>query len=494
MAELADEFGGKVDGELIRAADWNGLIAAIETRFDSLRSDLSDARARIDANAADLQAAQGQIEDLQDLATLVRTRYRQLQLSTTRSRFAIGERAEIVARVTDFDGNPLDLSNPNRRPWVDFVTVWGSLKAAPGFTSRAGTGGKTVAVRVNADGEARAMLREETGVSFDEEEELEISAVLATTISGNSVADAFLAASTPAASEIAQAYQVVTNAYERSDTMVMRNYLDGIYLNNPTRTYIPLAPTFTLNWHDEYATVMAFVKPDDSPGTADSAMAAGSIRVTFRDWVYPWIITQYLPPTPPLVDGYVANFTPLILEGLEPAVLGIFNTIQAEVQPLGLLGQQRQYAAAMEAINVLPAAGQPEYFQAMVANVAGGLTVQQGMVYSAAMSPGMAEATGAAKAVAGAGVRGEKAAGAVAATVAAETATSVAAAENRILGQVRAENTKLTNDLLGETGPVRRAETMALDAASKVEKVNVELGRKAGMELVGQLLAARDLG
>jgi hypothetical protein len=494
MPELADTFGSKVDGELIRAADWNGLIDAIETGFASLQSDLADANARIVANEAALDTAQDEINALQDLAARVRTRYRQLQLSTTRSSFAIGQRAEIIARVSDFDGNPLDLSTSAERPWVDFVTVWGSLKAAPGFTSRPGTGGKTVTVRVDTNGEARALLREETGVSFDEEEELEISAVLATTVAGQSVANAFLAASTPAASEISQAYQVVTNAYERSDTAVMRNYLDGVYLNNPTRTYTPLAPTFTLNWHDEHATVMAFVKPDDSASTADSAMAAGSIRVTFRDWIYPWIVTQYLPPTQPIIDGYVSVFTPMIVEGLEPAVFGVFNAIQTQVQPLGILGQQRQYAAAMEAINVLPADDPPPYFDAMVDNIRGGLTVQQGLVWSSALSSRGSEVTAPGKAVAGAGVRGELAAQSVAETVSAETATKLGAAEGRILDQVRAENTKFSNDLLGETGPVRRAESMALDAANKVEMVNVELGSKAGLELVGQLLAARDLG
>jgi hypothetical protein len=223
-------------------------------------------------------------------------------------------------------------------------------------------------------------------------------------------------------------------------------------------------------------------------------MAAGSIRVTFRDWVYPWIVTRYLPPPTPLIELYQASFEPLVAQGLELAVQGIFNTIETQARPIGLLGQQRQYAAAQQAMAVLPAAGRPDYFGTMVANVTGGLAVQQAMVYSSALSPGLAELTAPAKAVAAAGVRGETAARDVAASVVAETATSVAAAEDRILDQVRAENTRLSNELLAETGPLRRAEMLALDAANKVEAVNVELGRKAGVDLVGQLLAARDRG
>ena len=497
MGELAEKFGGKVDGELIRASDWNNLIEGIESRVDTVQTTLEarikDTEDALDATQAELDTAQAEIGDLKALANVVRMRYRQLQLSTARSSYAIGERAEIVARVTDFDGAPLDLSTPATRPWVDFVTVWGSLKAAPGFTARAGTGGKTVTVRVDANGEARALLREATGVILPEEDELEVAAVLDTTIGGQTLASAFLAASTPAASDITQAYQVVSAAYDRQDTFVMRNYLDGIYLNNPARNYPPLAPAFSLNWNDEHATVMAFVKPDDSPGTSDSAMAAGSIRVTYRDWVYPWIVGQYLPPPQRIVDAYVTDFGPLIVQGLEPAVLGIFDTIQTDVQTLGILGQQRQYAAAQKAIKVLPSAGQPDSFRKMVDNVSGGLAVQQGLVFSAALSPGTAaEITAPARAVAAAGLRGEVAAQKVASTVLAETATSVAAAETRILGQVRAENTKLSNDLLSETGPIRRAETLAMDAASKVEFVNIELAQKAGMDLVGKLLTIRD--
>ena len=128
----------------------------------------------------------------------------------------------------------------------------------------------------------------------------------------------------------------------------------------------------------------------------------------------------------------------------------------------------------------------------VAANVIGGLAVQQSLVYSAAISPGLAAVTEPARAVAGAGVRGQAAAEAVAGTVRAESASNVAAAETRILDFVRAENVKFSNDLLADNGPIRRAENVALDAANKIELVNAELGQKAGVELVSQLLTVRD--
>ena len=493
MDDIID-FAGKQSGELIRASDWNNLIEAIVARFGALEGALSDARTDIGQLQTDLAAERGRIDDLETLEALVRARYRQLTLSTARSTFAVGERAEIVARVTAFDGSDLDLSNPATRPWVDFVTVWGSLKAAPGFTARAGTGGMTVTVQVNANGEARALLREQTGEALAEEQEQEVTAVLDTMVGGTRIADQFLVANTPASTDLAPAYQVVTAAYERQDTPVMRNYLDGIYLNNPTRTYTPITPVYTLNWRDEYATVMAFVKPDDSPGTADSAMASGSIRVTFRDWVYPWIITQYLPPEPAVVGIYTALFTPQIALGLEPGVEAMFNAVETQSVNLGILGQQKQIEAAEQALITLPAAGQPDYFGSLVGTMQEGLTVQKGMLYSLAVSPGVNETTATGKAIAAGGVRGEVAAAAAADTIRGETSTTVTASEARILDQVRAENTQLQSNLLADNGPVRRAEIIALDAASKADNINIELGRKAGIDLVSQLLAARDLG
>lgn len=498
MGDLADRFGGKVNGELIRAADWNGLIDGIETQLAALQARITDEvgglAARVDAAEAAVGDLGARMAPLEALGTVITTRQRRLELTSTRAAFAVGERAEIVARVTDFHGRPLDLADAGTRPWVDFVCVWGSLKAAPGFTSRAGTGGRSVAVQVNEAGEARVLLREEVGEAFAEEHELEVAAVLQTTVAGLSVAQTFLAATTPGASDITPAFTAITAAYERADTAVMRNYIDAVYLERPARAFTPITPAFVLNWRDEFATVMAFVKPDDSPSSADAAMAAGTIRVTFRDWVYPWLMTHYLPTPPAILERYRGEFTPLILRGFEPAVSGIFETIQERTRDRGILGTQREMIAAREAIRSLPLAAPPAYLDSVVGAVTGGLTVQQGLLYSQAMAPSMAENTAPARAIATGAARGEAAAGAVAEALRAETDATVNAAEGRILDTVKAENARLSNDLLSDDGPVKRAENIALQAAGKVDSISTELGQKAGLDLVGQLLNIRGGG
>jgi hypothetical protein len=237
MGELVDHFAGKISGELIRASDWNGLIAAIEAQFAALETRLGD---RVTEIETDLAAAGQRIEELSakvdpldGLATALRARLRRVDLAASRAIFAIGERAEITARVTDIEGRPLDLADAAARPWVDFVTVWGALKAAPGFTSRGGASSRTVTVQVNAEGQARVLLRAEHADAFAEEQEQEVAAVLSTSIGSTNVASAFLDAPTPGSTELAAAYAVVSQAYERADTRVMQAYLDTYYVRAP---------------------------------------------------------------------------------------------------------------------------------------------------------------------------------------------------------------------------------------------------------------------
>ncbi|MEM1159775.1 MAG: hypothetical protein AAGJ28_02480 [Pseudomonadota bacterium] len=493
MADLVKDFGNREDGELIRKDDWNGFVEAVEKCFDQLDSKLDSeidkVNARIGKTEAEVDKLQADVAPLEGLAGVLQERFRRLDLSTTRNAFAIGERAEIVARVTDLMGEPLkNLSRTADRPWVDFICVWGSLKAAPGFTAKAGTGGKSVTVQVNAQGEAKVFLREETGEALAEEQEQEVEAVLDTAVSGRRIADRFLQARTPGDSALKASYTAITAAYEHKSSKVMRNYLDTHYLRNPSRGYSPITPTIAFKWREECATVMAFVKPDDRPLTADGAMAATSIRVTFRDWIYPWIITHYLPAPKPKVDFYRGGFVPLVVKGYEPAVTGIFDLVDKNTKDAGILGNQREITAAQQALATLQVNNAPKFLPQVLNAVTSGLTVQQSLIYSQAVTPATAEDTKPGRAVGTGLARGEAAADKVATSVSSKTTADFARAEARILDNVRAENTKLQNRLLSDDGPVRAAEFAAQSATREVAKFALQLEQKAPIQLVGQLL------
>jgi hypothetical protein len=103
-------------------------------------------------------------------------------------------------------------------------------------------------------------------------------------------------------------------------------------------------------WRDYHITVLAFGKTDDDPRTADAPRGANAIQITFRDWLGPWILVDYIP-----------NFTnrvPLLLNILQGAITNDYhesatrmkNQLQQRVQTFGLLGKTREYEAARGAI------------------------------------------------------------------------------------------------------------------------------------------------
>lgn len=494
MGELVDDFAGKVSGELIRASDWNGLIAAIEGQLTSLETRLEEQIAalgpRLTAVETRVQTVEQSLAPLIALADAIRQRQRRIDVRAARTTFAIGERGEIIARVTDMLGAPLNLTNAATRPWVDFVTVWGTLKASAGFTSVGGMTSRSVSVQVNAAGEARALLRADHSDAFAEEQEREVAAVLGTTIGGRTIANAFLAETTPGSSALQPAYQAISSAYDRVDTRSMRSYLDTYYVRNPAQSFNYTNPVFGLSWRDYHTTVLAFVKPDDNPGTADGAQAVGSIRVTFRDWINHWIITEYLPPVLPEINQYRERFPIEIGPRFDDAVRGVFEIIRDRTADRGVLGIQKELAAAQQALATLTMQNAPSYLPNLVETVSGGLTVQQGLLFSQSVAPMFKQDIAPGRAVGAAGAQGQIAATRTADAIRTETNVRFTEVEGRIMAGVQAENAKLSNELLREDGPVRRAETLALSASIEAKGASSQLNQKAGIDMVSRLLSA----
>jgi hypothetical protein len=502
MGELATQFGGKISGELIRDGDWNGLINGIEAqltgletringRIAGIETRIATTEARLTAITQSVTAVTQSLVPLQALAASLLARQRRIDLNATRTTFAVGERAEIVARVTDLLGAPLNLADAATRPWIEFVAMSGTLRAAAGFTNVVGSGGRSISVQVNAAGEAQVLLRAEAGEDLAEAHEKEVAGVLETVVGTKNVARAFLDAPTPGSTEATAAFAAVTTAYQRTDTAVVRNYIDGVYLRHPARSYTPLLPTFAINWRDEHTTVLAFMKPDDNPGTADGAMAVGSIRVSWRHWIEPWIMTHFMPVKPEVVSTYKDQFGPRIRNGIEASVSGVWEVIETRTKNIGILGAQREFAAAQEALKTLTVADSPSYLMGVVQAVGSGLSVQRSLAYGQAVAPLVAEDVAPARGFSMGFVRGEAVAAVAVEEVKVETRRSLTAAETRLMGQVAAETTRFSNDLLKEGGPVRRAEILAQSAKVEVEKVNLSLGNMAPMTMVTQLLNAK---
>src|SRR5829696_6675196 len=188
MGELVDRLGNKAAGQLIKSEGWNALVAAVEDlsttvndRFAAMDADLQGLRTRFEALAEEFIDFRGVVEPLLG-------EYYRLTMETTRTNYAIGELAEITARVTDLRGNPLDLSNEANRPWIDFVVAsWGQLKPVAGFESLGGAGDRTISVRTDTQGVARVHLRSDHAEGFTDEDEAEVAVSLQTRLGTNNL-------------------------------------------------------------------------------------------------------------------------------------------------------------------------------------------------------------------------------------------------------------------------------------------------------------------
>lgn len=364
IAQL-DVLAPRSAGQLIKNTDWNSLVAAlqaiggaaesnqtrldtVEAAADSLRTDLDSAVTRIDSVENELAALREQVAPLLE-QYLVRTR-------CERVRYAIGEVCVITAEVTSLTGEPVE-----GRPWVDFVSSWGRLRSAPGFTSRAGVGDNSLSVRVNNEGIARVQLRADhtEGLTDTEEQEVEASLQTQVEVSQASIAQTLLNAASPTEFTARAAFTALNLEYERNDSSAMRSYVDTYFVRIPEYQVRPIRPNVFTNWRDYRATVMAMAKPDGDPTTADYSRGASSIQITFRDWINFWI-NDYVLNVEPEVTTVLPDLTPIFTLPWAEATVQFRDLMLDQVAEKGVVGRVKSFDVLKEAIarTTTPAAGQ----------------------------------------------------------------------------------------------------------------------------------------
>jgi hypothetical protein len=499
MGALVDGFGGKINGELIRARDWNGMLAAVEALVAGVQQAIEARLTALEATVGGLgtrvTALEGQLVDLTNVAATLRAQYRRVNLTAASSRFAIGQRGEITATVTSFDGAPLALADPATRPWVDFVTVWGTLVPVTGSVSRSGAGGRTVSVQVNASGQARVLLQADHASGFSEAEHVQVDSAMATRIvvSGQnvSVGDAILAGATPASDSVRPAFRAMTQAYTSAGADTMRRYLDSYYVQAPSRVASQLGPIATSTWTDYLATVLAFVKPDADPVSPDGAMAAGAIQVTFRDWVVHWIVDDFFADLTPIIGDYRAVLPGLIHTDLRLSVDGVLDEVETRARGGGVLGGQRQLQAAIEAVRGLTVNNPPEFFVDAVDAVASGIAAQRVASYGQAVTPGAGADSPTARAIAGSSARASGEARRVGGELTGQFQTALGEAAKSLREQVKADQQVFQAQLLRDDGPIATAQKEARDVRGALETVNRALTSKADLQFVTDFVRQR---
>ena len=419
MGQLVDDLGQKTPGLLIKSSDWNDLVAAVETVEETLNQRIDDLSASVDVrfdtvdgqiqtlttNVDDLSQSvdrrfddtNNQIQVLTDSIDTLRVdltalrnlvepiigQYYRVTMESTRVRYVIGELAEITARVTDLQGNPLDLSSEADRPWIDFVTAWGQMKPTPGFESRGGAGDKTISVRTNASGIAQVRLKSEHTEGFTDETEDDVAVSLTTTLSATSlsIADTILNANTPMEANISGAFRTLSLEYDRTDAVNLRSYVDTYYVQNATLITGNLIPRPINRWRDYRSTVLAFAKADSDPTTPDQSRGVSSIQVTFRDWISPWVTLEYLPTIDTRVVDIRDRFRPRITSSYRESVNLLVSEVKEIVSGKGLLAKQREYIAIQSAFDGLNLDAPPSFMPTLTKSFQDALRVQQTQDY-----------------------------------------------------------------------------------------------------------------
>jgi hypothetical protein len=379
MGLLVDQLGSKVAGELIRSQDWNALVAAVEGIETALTARIDAVDGEVEALGGRVTAAEGALEQLETAVAPLLGQFR-VNLRTTKLSYALGEAAEITADVRDLSNNPIAFTNETR-PWVDFVTAWGQLKAVGGFESLGGAGDRAISVRTNAQGEARVILRGEIVDSSDELDD-EISASLTTQLAGGTtVAQAFLAAGTPAEAKSSGAFTLMTQQYDQPAAKSVRSFVDSYYVKNSPKITGILFPPITQRWRDYRATVIALAKNDSDPLTPDAARGVSSLQVTFRDWIGPWILLDYVNPleTIKLVPNVTAQLIPKITGDIVQSTILLKDGVKDVVRTDGLVGKLRDYQVVSEALDQLSVPQFPDIVPVATKAVKQGVTIQQSL-------------------------------------------------------------------------------------------------------------------
>jgi hypothetical protein len=378
---LPETLAPRSPGDLIRSDDWNALVQGVnqleltlDTRLGQVETGLGDLTDRVGSLETEIQAVREALEPL------LRDTYR-VTLRTGKVAFAMGEIAEITAEIRNLRGE-LPPARDGQRPWVDFVTTWGQLKAAPGFTGRAGVADRTVSVQTNDQGVARVRLTAEIVADMTESTEQEFQAVVNRVVGQQNmtIADLVLQANTPGDAPVRMAYQAMTLSYDAIANVAVRNYVDTYFVGNNAQLAGRVAPALVNQrrerWRDYHVTVLAFAKQDADPLTPDHSKGTNAIQVTFRDWLGPWILMDYIPRAQDLVPAAVDRLRPAIVTDYRRSLDRMTDVVRQQFAPLGALGKAREYEVFRNAIDVLDVP-QREFMPELKQSVKAAVSLQQ---------------------------------------------------------------------------------------------------------------------
>ena len=491
MGELVDSLGNKAAGQLIRSEDWNALVVAVENLSERVDDRFAEVDGQLQTLGDRVEALSAEFGDFRGLVEPLLGDYYRLTLETSRTSYAIGELAEITARVTDLGGNTLDLSNESDRPWIDFVVAsWGQLRPVAGFESLGGAGDRTISVRTDAQGIARVQLRSDHAEGFTDEDEAEVAVSLQTRLptTNTTLAQTILSAATPIEAKGMGAFQVLTTEYDRTDALRVRNYADAYYLKNTSLITGGIIPPFTHRWLDYRSTLMAFARRDSDPLTPDQSRGVSSIQVTFRDWIFPWIITDYFVETGPLVENFRDRLGPKIIDDLDESVFNFKAEVSDFVLDKGLLGRQRNYLVIQDALDTVTSP-QPVAFDLnkLTGPMQDAIGVQRTLESAQGVASGFADREVAFGLLTDTAVRADQAAES-GKQLTDHVDEQLGQARDELLFRVQQEQANFSDELLRVGGPIQEVRERLQTVSGEVQGFQQALNAKADVQTLARFL------
>jgi hypothetical protein len=219
-----------------------------------------------------------------------------------------------------------------------------------------------------------------------------------------------------------------------------------------------------------------------------------SIQVTFRDWIGPWIITDYFVETETLVERFRGRLIPTLTANFDQSVDDVKSEVNDFVLDKGLIGRQRNYRVIQEALDTVTTPQPLDYdLRKLTRPMQDAISVQRTLESAqGASADGQEAAFGA---FANAAVRAEDAVVRVDSQVAQveELLTGyvdqqLGEARNQLLFQVQPEQANLKDELLAENGPIKTVQQNLQAVSGEVQGFQTALNAKADVQTLARFL------
>ena len=378
VASLAD-LGDKQAGHLIKHNDWNTLVQGVAGIGDALLEYIAETDNRVETLEGQVTPLIGRVDSLVEELADIRTEIAPLldqyviTMSTVKVNYALGELCEITAEVRDLSGEIV-----TTRPWVDFITTWGQMREAPGFSSEPGASGSSISVRTNTSGIARVLVKSAHTEHLTEIQELQVDTAMKTTLStGEFFYQTILDASTPVSEPVVEAFNAMSVQYQQVQSSPVQAFIDS-YQQFPQFQVLPQWNTGILtSWTKYRAIVVAFAKDDSDPRTPDAAKGTSSIQITFRDWVRPWI-DRFVKDYEIFVPDIMGTLAGQLGSGGFAADLELWHQgIASNIGNMGIVARQRYYNGVGSAVDKLTVPTPPAYLAELKQTIKNAVTLQQ---------------------------------------------------------------------------------------------------------------------